>query len=60
MTAHPFDFSALRTQAAIKKVPELLSPVYRLVFEPDEQAEALALQRGQMVRARDAKVRYRE
>ena len=47
VTAHPFDISALRTQLAIKKVPELLSPVYRLVLEPDVEAQALALRRGQ-------------
>lgn len=49
VTAHPFDMSALRTQMAIKKVPELVSPVYRLVLEPDEKAQTLALQRGAMV-----------
>ena len=47
VTAHPFDFSALRTQAAIKKIDA--SPVYRLVLETDEEAQQLALHRGKMV-----------
>ena len=47
VTAHPFDFSGLRTQAAIKKIEA--SPVYRIILEKDEEAQQLAINRGKMV-----------
>jgi hypothetical protein len=49
VTAHPFDMSALRTQLAIKKMDDRLSPVFRIALEPDEKAQRLAMQRGKMI-----------
>jgi hypothetical protein len=49
VTAHPFDMSTTRQQAAIKKFRA--SPVYRLVVEPDEQAQRLGMNRGKMLTA---------
>jgi hypothetical protein len=47
ITAHPFDMSVTKQQAAIKKMEAL--PAYRLVMEADEEAQQLAIQRGQLV-----------
>jgi hypothetical protein len=47
VTACPFDMSTTKQQAAIKKFRA--SPVYRLVIEPDEQAQQLGLLRAKLL-----------
>lgn len=49
LTVQPYDLSAAKLEATKKKVP--VSPVYRVVVEPDEAAQKLALTRAQLVLA---------
>jgi hypothetical protein len=49
ITAHPFDLSAAKTQAAIKKVEAL--PAYRLIVDRDEEAQKLLLSRAKLINA---------
>lgn len=49
ITASPFDMSTTKQEAAKKKM--LPQPAYRLVIDADEEAQRLAVQRGQLVAA---------